>query len=76
MTLREAYALLDAAPKSGKPSRLNPLLTESQAVGIVFDAVATLGKPKDRPCELDEQIDSLAEKRVHQVALNRIRPRP
>lgn len=74
MTLKEAYQLLDEAPKSDKPSRLNKFLTESQAVEIVRNAVATLGQPHNQPCQLDEHIDPLAEKRVHQVCKNQVRP--
>lgn len=75
MKLKEAIALLDAAPACDEPSRLNPHLTQSEAVEIVRRAVATLGQPKDKPCGPDDQIDPIAERRVYQVTRNQLRPR-
>jgi len=75
MKLKEALELLDAAPCGDAPSKLNPCLTQQQAVKIVRDAVATLGQPKDKPCGLDDDIDPLAEKRVRQVSKNQKRPK-
>ena len=75
MKLKEALLLLDAAPVSDKPSKLNPSLTQSQAVKIVKDAVATLGIPRDKILGPEDEIDPLAEKRVHQVHRNQKRPK-
>lgn len=75
MTLKKAYELLVKAPCGDEPSRLNPNLTQKQAVEIVRNAVATMGRPRDNPCCPDEFIDPIAEKRVLQVFANRRRPR-
>lgn len=75
MTLKQAQTILETAPTGEAPSRLNPSLTQAQAVQIVRNALATMGRPKDNPCGLDDQIDPLMEKRVHQVTRNQRRPR-
>lgn len=75
MKLKEALELLDKSPCGDVPSKLNPCLTQKQAVDIVKKAVATLGRPKDAPCQLDEDVDTLMEKRVWQVYKNQKRPR-
>lgn len=75
MTLKEAYALLDSAPTGDSPSAVNPNLTLSIAVKIVRDAIATLGRPRENPCGMDDQIDPLSEKRVWQVVRNRKHPK-
>jgi hypothetical protein len=75
MKLKDALVLLDHAPISDKPSRINPCLTEGQAVDIVLKAVATLGRPKDNPCGPEDDIHPLMEERVYQVARNQKRPR-
>lgn len=75
MKLKDALVLLDNAPVGETPSRLNPSLTQTQAVTIVRNAVAILGRPKDSPCGPDDDIDPLMEKRVHQVSKNQKRPR-
>ena len=75
MKLKEAIELLDKAPNDNKPSRINPSLTQAQAVLIVRNAVATLGRPKDNPCGPDDDIDPLMEKRVYQVTRDQKRPK-
>ena len=76
MTLKEALTLLDAAPASDRPSRINPGLTEAQAVEIVRKGISLMGRPVGLlPCEPDDRISDLAEKRVHQVSRNQLRPR-
>jgi hypothetical protein len=70
MKLKEAIELLNNAPNGNTPSRLNKCLTQEQAVQIVRKAVATFGRPKDNPCGMDDDIDPLMEKRVHQVSRN------
>lgn len=75
MTLREAIALLDAAPYTDQPSAINPNLTQKQSVDIVRAAAATLGHPKDKPCGLDDQVHPIVEKHVWQVSKDQKRPR-
>lgn len=76
MTLKEVYDLLDKAPASNtKPSAVNPNLSQAVAVAIVRAAAPTMGKPKDCPCSLTDQVDPLTERRVHQVFRNQKKPR-
>lgn len=75
MLLKEALALLDQAPAGEEPAKLNPSITQAQAVQIVRNAVATLGRPKGKPCGPEDKIDTLMEKRVYQVYRNQKRPR-
>lgn len=75
MKLREAIALLDAAPTGEEPSAVNRGLTKTVSVRIVRNAVATMGQPKDNPCGMEDDIDPLMELRVHQVHRNQKRPR-
>jgi len=65
MTKDEALKLLEIAPRSEKPSRLNPILTQAQAVDIVVNGVKSLKS---------DVLDSLFEKRVWQVCENIKRP--
>lgn len=65
MKLKEAITLLDTAPVSDKPSRVNPNLTQAQTVQIIRDGIATLDQPKDKPCGPEDEIDPLAKKRVY-----------
>lgn len=71
MTVKEARELLKTAPTGEKPARLNPTLTQSQAVGIVQDGVDDIG---NRDGE-DFVLSDLMEKRVWQVVRNQRRPR-
>jgi len=74
MTLREAYALLDAAPADDTPARINPNLTKKVAVEMVRNAIATMDRSRDLPPRgLDDEISPLSEKRVLQVTKNRTR---
>jgi hypothetical protein len=75
MKLKEALLLLADAPRGDTPSRINPYLTQAQAVKIVENAVATLGRPKNNPCQPEDDIDPLMEKRVYQVTRNQRRPK-
>jgi hypothetical protein len=50
-------------------------LTQAQAVKIVENAVATLGRPKNNPCQPEDDIDPLMEKRVYQVTRDQRRPK-
>lgn len=68
MTLEEANALLDAAPLSDKPSRLNPQLTVAEAIDIVRKGLGP------RALKTDGHLDPLYEKRVLQVTRNQKRP--
>lgn len=75
MKLKEAIELLKTAPRSDTmPSVLNKLLSQAQAVEIVEKALATFGKPKNNPCQMDDDIDPFMEKRVYQVVKNKKRP--
>lgn len=72
MTLEEANALLDNAPISDKPSRINKGITQAQAVDIVRKGIN--GGP--RAFSKDGiNLDPIMEKRVHQVSRNQSRPR-
>lgn len=72
MTLQEANALLDAAPVSDKPSRINKGITQAQAVEIVRKGINS----GPRALAADGiNLDPLMEKRVHQVSRNQRRPR-
>ena len=75
MKLKEAIELLKSAPRSDtKPSVLNKLLTQAQAVKIVENALASFGRPKNNPCQMDDDIDPFMENRVYQVTKNKMRP--
>jgi hypothetical protein len=68
MTAKEAKLLLATAPRAtDKKARLNPALSQLQAVVIVENCI------KEKPD--DEILDHLFEKRVLQVTLNQKRPR-
>jgi hypothetical protein len=72
MNLQEANTMLDAAPLSDAPSRVNPNLTRSQAIEIVRQAING-----DRPRAFQSDgitLHPIFEKRVYQVCLNRKRP--
>ena len=75
MKLKEALVLLADAPRGDTPSRINAYLTLALAVKIVENAVATLGRPKGKPCQPDDDIDPLMEKRVYQVTRDQRRPK-
>lgn len=66
MTKQEALELLKSAPADNKPSRVNPILTRRQGVGIVREAIEGMR---------DGQIASIFEKRVWQVVKDQKRPR-
>jgi len=75
MKLKESIELLKTAPRSDtRPSILNKLLTQAQAVKIVENALASFGRPKNNPCQMDDDIDPFMEKRVYQVTKNKMRP--
>ena len=63
----QAIELLKTAPRGSKPSRVNPSLTQAQAVEFVEGWIA--GK------EDDYILPDLFEKRVYQVARNQRKPR-
>ena len=67
MKVKEAKELLAQAPRTSTKWKANPVLTCEQAVGIVERGLAE----KDD----DEILDSLYEKRVHQVVKNQRCPR-
>ena len=67
MKKKEALELLESAPESDKPSRVNPGLTLTQGKNIVIKAIESY---KD-----EETIPSLMIKRVHQISQNRKRPK-
>ena len=67
MTKEEALEMLKVAPRGGKPSKVNPSLTQAQAVDLVE------GWLKNKPD--GEKIDRIFEKRVYQVARNQREPR-
>lgn len=71
MTPSEARALLDASLASGAPSRLNPNLTEAQAVSVIRAAIDGARALAADGVHLNEMM----EKRVHQVTRNQRRPR-
>lgn len=63
--------MLDAAPVSDKPSRINKGITQAEAVEIVRRGI----NGGSRALADDGiNLDPLMEKRVRQVARNRIRP--
>jgi hypothetical protein len=74
MTLKDALVLLDHAPCGDVPARLNKNITQLQAVEIVKNAIRTFGCPKGTELGLEDEIDSLMEKRVYQVSRNQSRP--
>ena len=66
MTKKEAIKLLADAPQGSKPSRMNPTMTQFQAVDIIRNAV---------DCMVDEgDIREQIAFRVRQVCANRKRP--
>lgn len=67
MTKEQALALLNKSPCGNTPSRVNPSLTEAQAVGIIKDYVSAIPG--------GELVDEMTEKRVYQVYKNQRRPR-
>ena len=72
MTVKEATELLKTAPKSEtKPARMNPVLTQAQAVKIVQDRIDA-HEEKDG---FDYVLGSIIEKRVYQVVRNQRRPK-
>lgn len=72
MTLQEANALLDTAPLSDNPSRINKAITQAQAVEIVRKGI----NAGPRALAADGiNLDPTMEKRVHQVTRNQSRPR-
>jgi hypothetical protein len=75
MKLKEALVLLADAPRGDTPSRINSCLTQAQAVKIVENALATFGRPKNNPCQPEDDIDPLMEKRVYQVTRDQFRPK-
>jgi len=72
MTLQEANTLLDSAPVSNGPSRINKNLTQAQAVEIVRKGIN--GGPRALAAD-GINLDPMMEKRVRQVTANRKRPR-
>jgi hypothetical protein len=73
MTLNEANSLLDAAPLSDKPSRINKGITQTQSIEIMRKGINS----GPRALAADGiNLDPLMEKRVRQVTLNRKRPSP
>ena len=66
MTKDEALELLETAPTGNMPSKLNPGMTQAQAVKIIRAGV------EDSP---EGKLMSLMEKRVWQVVKNQRRPR-
>ena len=71
MTVTEALELLKTAPKSEKPSRLNPSLTQNQGLDIIRKGVESYGEKHGK----DFILSSLYEKRVYQIVRNQKRPR-
>lgn len=67
MTKEEALELLKDAPYDDKPSRLNPILTQKQAVDIVLKPIEKM--------KTGEVLDWIFEKRVYQVTRDQKRPR-
>jgi len=67
MTGKEALTLLENAPSDGNPSSINRGITRRQSVDIVRKCV--LHKPSD------EALEDWLEKRIHQVAQDRVRPK-
>jgi hypothetical protein len=66
MTKEEALKMLEDAPLGDSPSKLNPLLTKTQAVNIVINGIKALKY---------DVLPDIFEKRVYQVCLNQKRPR-
>jgi hypothetical protein len=67
MTKEEALKMLDAAPKSHKPSKVNRSISIAQGVQIIKDYIVTL--------EPGEVLKDLMEKRVYQVCRDQRRPK-
>ena len=67
MTAKEAIEMLEGAPCSEKPSRVNPRLSERQVVDII-------GKGLDEKPD-DWTLSHLYEKRIYQAVRNQRRPR-
>lgn len=67
MTKQEAIELLKSAPRTEKPSRVNPGLTQKCVAEIVEKCVEEQRDGKN--------IDEWLEKRVYQAARNQRRPR-
>ena len=71
MTAKEALKLLETAPTSEKPSKINPILTQTQSVDIVRKGVESYVEQYGE----DFVLMDLYEKRVYQVVRNQRRPR-
>ena len=67
MTREEALEMLAVAPRTNKPSKLNPYLTCEQCTTIVEKSIETVIP--------GSVLDALTVKRVYQVCLNQKRPR-
>lgn len=67
MLREEALDLLEAVELSDKPSKVNPALTITEALDIVYSGIAQMEQRK--------QLSSLFEKRVWQIVKNQKRPR-
>lgn len=70
MTIEEATKLLDSAPAGSEPCRINPGITQAQAVEIVRKAIGAQIMRGDSII-----LSELLEKRVYQVARNQCCPR-
>jgi len=68
MTKDKALELLDAAPYTSDPSRVNPGLTQIQAVDIIRNGLT------ERAIKADGNLIDMYEKRVWQVNKNQRRP--
>jgi hypothetical protein len=71
MTLIEANEMLSHAPRGDSPSKINPLITQAQAVDIVMRGINN-GSPKVMQSD-GLNLDPVFEKRVLQVCQNRAR---
>jgi hypothetical protein len=67
MNKKEALEMLDKAPCGDKPSKLNPILSQKDAVETIMSGVMSL---RD-----DTTLSSMYEKRVWQVFKNQKRPK-
>jgi hypothetical protein len=67
MLVSEALEMLTRAPQGEKPARINPVMSQAQAVDIVRKGL--LSHP------LDSKVSALYEKRVWQVFKNQRRPK-
>ena len=67
MTREEAIEMLRKAPKGDKPSRINSVFTQAQAVELVLGWVRGLKE--------GEVLPEIFEKRVWQVSKNQRRPK-